>query len=101
MSILLYSPQIRNWKFERFPLASLYKVYECDIIFEIFVAVTHADDGLVAQLGERTVRIRKVDGSIPFRSTSAPEQGTLCSGALFFSSAPLFRPVDIDFPQRL
>ena len=25
--------------------------------------------GPVAQLGERTVRIRKVDGSIPFRST--------------------------------
>ncbi len=25
--------------------------------------------GLVAQLGERTVRIRKVEGSIPFEST--------------------------------
>ena len=26
--------------------------------------------GLVAQLGERTVRIRKVEGSIPFESTN-------------------------------
>ena len=28
-----------------------------------------AADGFVAQLGERTVRIRKVEGSIPFEST--------------------------------
>ena len=28
--------------------------------------------GPVAQLGARTVRIRKVEGSIPFRSTKKP-----------------------------
>ena len=33
----------------------------------IISVVSH---GLVAQLGERTVRIRKVEGSIPFESTN-------------------------------
>ena len=30
--------------------------------------------GSVAQLGERSVRIREVDGSIPFRSTILSDQ---------------------------
>ena len=34
--------------------------------------------GLVAQLGERTVRIRKVEGSIPFESTK--KKATLMGG---------------------
>ena len=34
--------------------------------------------GLVAQLGERTVRIRKVEGSIPFESTN--KKTTLMGG---------------------
>ena len=36
--------------------------------------------GLVAQLGERTVRIRKVEGSIPFESTN--KKATLTGGFL-------------------
>ena len=36
--------------------------------------------GLVAQLGERTVRIRKVEGSIPFESTN---QKATPSGVVF------------------
>ena len=35
--------------------------------------------GLVAQLGERTVRIRKVEGSIPFESTR-PETSFVYQG---------------------
>ena len=37
-------------------------------IFGRDIMVPH--HGLVAQLGERTVRIRKVEGSIPFESTN-------------------------------
>ena len=33
--------------------------------------------GRVAQLGERTVRIRKVEGSIPFESTKGALQNVL------------------------
>ena len=33
-------------------------------------SVIPTESGLVAQLGERTVRIRKVEGSIPFESTN-------------------------------
>ena len=35
----------------------------------MFLAVSKTVFGGVAQLGERTVRIRKVEGSIPFVST--------------------------------
>ena len=38
--------------------------------------------GLVAQLGERSVRIREVVGSNPIRSTK--KQSTIEDGALFF-----------------
>ena len=41
--------------------------------------------GLVAQLGERTVRIRKVEGSIPFESTK--KEGIAAGGAFFFAAA--------------
>ena len=34
-----------------------------------FLSIIIFTFGLVAQLGERTVRIRKVEGSIPFEST--------------------------------
>ena len=34
--------------------------------------------GLVAQLGERTVRIRKVEGSIPFESTKKKDTASPC-----------------------
>ena len=42
--------------------------------------------GLVAQLGERTVRIRKVEGSIPFESTN---QKATPSGVVFLIVAIL------------
>ena len=42
--------------------------------------------GLVAQLGERTVRIRKVEGSIPFESTITDTAvDTIVSTAVSFS----------------
>ena len=37
--------------------------------YNLFVIV-QSEYGRVAQLGERTVRIRKVEGSIPFESTT-------------------------------
>ena len=40
--------------------------------------------GLVAQLGERTVRNRKVEGSIPFESTTITIP-TQMGGVLYFS----------------
>ena len=47
-------------------------------IFEGNIIMPH--HGLVAQLGERTVRIRKVEGSIPFESTN---QKATPSGVVF------------------
>ena len=40
-----------------------------NLCYNLFVIV-QSKYGRVAQLGERTVRIRKVEGSIPFMSTS-------------------------------
>ena len=40
--------------------------------------------GPVAQLGERTVRIRKVVGSNPFRSTKNPQIQVICGFFIIF-----------------
>ena len=45
--------------------------------------------GLVAQLGERTVRIRKVEGSIPFESTKKKHHPM--GGVSFLSTLPTKR----------
>ena len=40
--------------------------------------------GLVAQLGERSVRIREVEGSNPFRSTKNPQIQVICGFFIIF-----------------
>ena len=55
------------------------------------IIIVAMKNGLVAQLGERTVRIRKAEGSIPFESTKGTVPYPLDWG-LFFS---------IIFPQCL
>ena len=49
--------------------------------YNLFVIV-QSKYGRVAQLGERTVRIRKVEGSIPFMSTKNC-RGESCGSFLF------------------
>ena len=51
----------KQLQFLKFPKIRLYNHLKCGIIFSVV--------GLVAQLGERSVRIREVEGSNPFEST--------------------------------
>ena len=68
-TILFSNSQYKN---EKFPKKSLYKQTKCGIISFVvkgsFPCGT-TEYGLVAQLGERCVRIAEVEGSIPFEST--------------------------------
>ena len=61
--------------------------------------------GPVAQLGERSVRIREVDGSIPFRSTMYEEvckkiPSFFCSHAVRTSAASSAFTLSLDFTPQ-
>ncbi len=58
-TILFQNKQLQFLKFQK---NTLYKKTKYDIMFSVA--------GLVAQLGERSVRIREVEGSNPFESTT-------------------------------
>ena len=63
-----------------FPKNVLYNPAEPEYNNSVMGASPQISYGLVAQLGERTVRIRKVEGSIPFESTN--KKATLTGGFL-------------------
>ena len=67
LSIIIYfSPRINTFLDEK--KKGLYNQRKSDIIIKS-VPADEIEYGPIAQLGERTVRIRKVVGSIPIRST--------------------------------
>ena len=67
--------------------------------------IIHVAFGPVAQLGERSVRIREVDGSIPFRSTMYEEickriSSFFCSHAVHTSTVSSASTLSFDFTPQ-
>ena len=62
------SSRLFQLNFKLFPFGLFFHFLHFSL-YKLFFSVIIVGYGPVAQLGERSVRIREVDGSIPFRST--------------------------------